>query len=197
MFPRPIKLFDSGVLVLRKKILIPVIVLVSLAGLVLFGRFGFKIGNWQYDSFDEFRKNAHIKLAVDIPEGATDKKFFYRNNLIGRYSIYAFTLDQEAYGTFIDSLVEEYKLEGDPADESNNRYGYPRWYLMKVRDAKDPDYTLDDFPVDFHFEKVINDDIRDYDIIIYSPVGTGTSGFGIVANPDTGRIVVYSEGHIR
>ena len=68
---------------------------------------------------------------------------------------------------------------------------------MKVSDAANIDYELNRFPVHLPFDKVIDDNINDYVIIVYSPVGTGTSGCGIIANPDTGRIVVYSEGHIR
>ena len=44
---------------------------------------------------------------------------------------------------------------------------------MKVKDANNPNYGLDDFPIHLKFGKVINDDIRDYGIIIYEPVGTG------------------------
>lgn len=120
---------------MNKKILIPVIIVLAVIGIVLFGRFGMKLGEWEYDSYEEFR-----------------------------------------------SKGEDY---------------YPKWFLMKVGDAHDPDYSLDDFPVHLAFDKVGAGDIRDYVIIQYSPVGTGTSGHGLVANPDTGRIVIYREGHIR
>ena len=68
---------------------------------------------------------------------------------------------------------------------------------MKVQDACSTEYELDDFPIHLAYDKVIDDDINDYDIILYNPVGTGSVGYGLVANPDTGRIVVFNVGNIR
>ena len=148
---------------MKKKTLIAIIVVASLLVLfVLFCRFGLKIGNWQFDSYKEFSKYSHSRFQIGIPDGATDQKFFYRNILIGRYSIYAFTLEKESYDAFIDSLVTEYRLEGDPNDESSKEYGYPKWYKMKVRDAANIEYELDRFPTHLLFEKVIDDDINDF-----------------------------------
>ena len=130
-----------------------------------------------------------MRFPVNIPENAKDQRFYYKNAGIGRFFICAFTLDKHEYNEFINPLIQEYKSKGEDY--------YPKWFLMKVRDAHDPDYSLDDFPVHLAFDKVINDNIKDYEIIQYSPVGTGTSGFGLVANPATGRIVMYREGHIR
>ena len=183
---------------MRKKIIKTAIILVLLPVVLYFtGRYWFKLGGWQYDTYEEFNEKSYNGFKLDIPEGATDQKFFYRNAGFGRYSVYAFTLEKDSYDRFIGTLVEKYKLEGDPSSELNNKYGYPAWYMMKVKDATDLEYELDEFPVNLHFENVIDDDIRDYDIIVYSPMGTGTSGRAITANPDTGRIVVYSQGNIR
>ena len=182
---------------MRKKPNIIVIILLSIVGIFLFGRFGLKIGNWEYDNFAEFKRNAYTRFVVDIPEGATDQKFFCRNTLFGEYSIYAFTPDKASYDKIINQYVREYNLTANPADDSNKYNSYASYYRMKVRDAHDPHNEPFDFPVDFHFEKVIKDDIRNYDIILYSPVGTGTSGYGLVVNPNTRRMVVYSEGNIR
>lgn len=183
---------------MRKKIIKTAIILVLLPVVLYFtGRYWFKLGDWQYDTYEEFNEKSYNGFELDIPEGATDQKFFYRNAGLGKYSVYAFTLEKDSYDRFIGTLVEKYKLEGDPSSELNNKYGYPAWYMMKVKDATDLEYELDEFPVNLHFENVIDDDIRDYDIIVYSPMGTGTSGRAITANPDTGRIVVYSQGNIR
>ena len=183
---------------MKKKTLIAIIVVVSLLVLfVLFCRFGLKIGNWQYDSYNEFSKNSYSRFSIVIPDGATDQRFFYRNILLSRYSICAFTLDKDSYDAYMDELVKEYRLEGDAEDELFNKYSYPKWYKMKVRDAANIDYELDRFPTHLLFEKVIDDDINDYDIIVYDPVGTGTFECGIVAKPDTGRVVVYSKGNVR
>ena len=181
---------------MNKKILIPLIIIVILACFILLFRFGFKVGDWQYDSFSEFEKDAYIRIKADIPAGAVNQKFFYSNYLIGRRSIYAFTLDKESYDEFIGSLVKRYELEGNPSDESNNN-SYSEWYLKKVSEAVNPQDPIYSFPTTLKFDKVIDDDINDYSIILFDSVGTGTSGGGIVANPNTGRIVVFNIGNVR
>ena len=181
---------------MNKKILIPAIAAATVILIVLFGRFVLKIGTWKYDSFYELNSAHPVKIKVSIPAGATDHKALYKGTGIGYSSFYAFTLSQDEYQKFVKDIYKEYDIGDDP-DGSNPGHGYAKWYLMKVRDAANIGDELDRFPVYLPFDKVIDDDINDYDIIVYSPVDTGTSGCGIVGNPNTGRIVVYGEGHIR
>ena len=42
--------------------------------------------------------------------------------------------------------------------------------------------------------KVIDDDINDYDIIVYSPMGSGSRSHGMVVKSDTRRVVVFNYG---
>ena len=49
----------------------------------------------------------------------------------------------------METIIEEYNLDGEIIDESDEmdlKYGDRKWYLMKVADAVEPDYGLNDFP---------------------------------------------------
>lgn len=181
---------------MSKKIKIPLIIILAIAGLFLLGRFGLKLGSRQYDSYEKFRENAYLRFSVDIPAGASDQRFFTNNIGIGKYSLYAFTLDKEEYDKLISSLVAKYDLECDPEDD-NAKYGSARFYMKKVSEVQNPDSYGDSFPINLKFDKVIDDDINSYDVIYFYPMYTGSSTCGLVANPDTGRIVVMNKGNIK
>lgn len=181
---------------MRKKILIPVIIILALAAVFLLGRFGMKLGTWQYDSYEEFKDNANLRFTVEIPAGATDQKFYYKNIGIGKRSLYAFTLNEAEYNKLIRSMVNKYDLECDPEDD-NAKYGYAFYYMKKVNDVQHPDDPLGNFPMELDYGKVTYGDIGNYDIIIYSPMYSGTNSYGMIADPGTGRIVVYNADNIR
>ena len=101
---------------MNKKIAIPLIIVLALAGTFLFGRFVLRLGGWEYDSYEDFKKNAYLKLTVDIPAGATDQKFYYKNVGLGERSLYAFTLNNTDYNKFIRSMEAEHNLICDPED---------------------------------------------------------------------------------
>ncbi|MBP5361867.1 MAG: hypothetical protein J6Y71_02395 [Ruminococcus sp.] len=170
------------------KILSVATLLVS--GIVLLGIFAIMMAHRQYDSFEEFRKKAYISFYVDVPENAEDIRYYSYDIVLGKYSIYAFTPDDQEYSKLLKEMTEKYDLEGKTEDKT----GYRKWYLMKVRDANDPQYILDDFPTHLPFDKVIDDDINDYDIIVYSPMGSGSRSHGMVVKPDTRRVVVFNYG---
>ena len=187
----------AGGMMLQKKTLIIISFVVFLIAVIAFyARFGLKVGIWKYDSFAQLNSAHPVRIRVDIPAGATDQRALYKGTGIGYSSFYAFTLNDNQYQQFIKDMYDEYDIGFNPGG-SNPGHGYAEWYLMNVGDAANIDYELNRFPVHLPFDKVIDDNINDYVIIVYSPVDTGTSGWGIIANPDTGRIVVYSEGHIR
>ena len=179
-----------------KKTRIPLIILLVIAGMFLLGRFGFNLGSREYRSYEEFRRNAYLRLTVDIPEGATDQRFFSNNSGIGKYSLYAFTLDKEGYDKFIRSMVVKYNLECSPEDD-NAKYGYAQYYMKKPGDVQYPGSEGDSFPLNLKYDKVIDDNIRSYSIILFNPMYSGTSSSALVANPVTGRIVVMNKGNIR
>ena len=87
---------------MSKKIWIPLLIVLVIAGLFLIGRFGLKLGSWEYNSYGEFISNSSpLRLSVSIPEGASDQRFYCNNTLIGKYSLYAFTVDKAGYDGFI------------------------------------------------------------------------------------------------
>jgi len=186
-----------GEMIMRKKTLIILIVVVFIIAVIaLYARFGLKVGTWKYDSFEELNSAHPVKIHVDIPVGATDQRAVYKGTGIGYSSIYSFTLNENQYQQFIKDMYDEFDIGFDP-DGAHPGHGYAEWYMMNIVDAANIDNELDRFPVYLPFDEVIDENINDYVIIVYSPVGSGTIGCGIIANPDTGRIVVYSEGHIR
>lgn len=181
---------------MKKKHLIPLIIILSLAAVVLLGRFGLKLGTWEYDTFEEFKANAYLRFTVDIPAGATDQKFYYKNIGIGKRSLYAFTLDETGYNKLIQSMVVKYNLKCDPEDD-NAKYGYALYYMKKVSDVQNPDDPVNDFTLNLDYGKVTYGDISNYDIIVYSPMYSGTNSYGMIADPVTRRIVVFNIGNIR
>ena len=170
---------------------IPLIIILVAAGLFLLGRFGLKLGSWEFDSYEKFRKTAYVRFSVDIPEGAADQKFFCNNSGVRRYSLYAFTLDKDGYDKLIRSMVEKYHVESNPES------AYAQYYLKKAGEVYNPNSVADSFPINLRYDKVINDDISSYTIILYSPMHSGSSCSAMVANPVTGRIVVMNRGNIR
>lgn len=181
---------------MNKKIAIPLIIVLALAGTFLFGRFVLRLGGWEYDSYEDFKKNAYLKLTVDIPAGATDQKFYYKNVGLGERSLYAFTLNSTDYNKFIRSMEIEHNLICDPEDYA--KYGcYAEYYMKKVKDIQYPDDPIDSFPMNLDYDKVVSGDISNYDVIIYSPMYSGSTSWGMIANPGTGRIVVFSIGNIK
>lgn len=139
----------------------------------------------------EFEKQDINFLAYDIPNEADELCFAYKKGLFMKCRLYAFVLEEESYIAFKDGVLEKYSV--DFSDESQLAYGYAHWYGMKVSavDTDDPDYPLDDFPFGLPFEKIIEDDISDYSILLYSPSGTGSSQFGVLCDDAEHKIVCY------
>lgn len=179
----------------RKSRMLLIVILV-VAGLFLIGRFGFKLGGSQYDSFEKFRKDAYLKLIVDIPAGASDQKFYSGNLGVAEYSLYAFTLDKDEYNRFINSMAMKYDLESN-SEYDKGRNAYAEFYMKKVSDIQYSNSYGDSFPTDLKYEKVINDYISYYDVILFYPQYSGSFTYGVFANPNTGRIVVMNKGSIR
>ena len=69
--------------------------------------------------------------------------------------------------------------------------------MKKTGEVQNPGSYGDSFPLNLNYDKVISDDIGSYYIILLSPMYTGTSSSALVANPDTGRIVVVNIENLR
>lgn len=145
----------------------------------------------------EFEEQYPNYLVYDIPNELSDFCSVNKNGLFMKYYMYSFTLSEEAYNTYKEAVLKEYSV--DISDEKQLAYSYAHWYGMKVSDVNkdNPDYTLDEFPFGLPFEKIIEDDINDYSIILYSPCGTGSRQFGILCNDTEHRIVCYYAAQIR
>ncbi len=148
-----------------------------------------------FTSLEDFKKAGGI-CNFEIPEGAYDCRYAYRNLFIlSKQSLYSFVLAEEDYNEYIKGIEKDYKLP-----KPDDKYGYGHWYHMKVSDCKaPPDESpgLDDFPVKLPFEKVTDTPIGDYTIIVYDPMGIGTRSYGLLVKPEEYRIVCYDFRAIR
>ena len=158
----------------RKPILI-VIVAVILLG-ILYVKFGMKLGSKHFKTYEEFRSYAFTRTDIGLPEGAEDPEFFFTNSLSEYCSIYAFTLKGNDYKKFMNAQAVRKNTE---------------WYGKSVSEALAADSELSG---SIPFNEVINDSIYNYEFIEYSPIGAGKHGSGMAVNPNTGRVVVFTQG---
>jgi len=145
----------------------------------------------------EFERQYPNYFLCDIPDEADDFCYAYKKGLLMKCCLYSFVLNEEAYNVYEETVLKEYSV--DISDENQSASGYAHWYGMKVSDVNkdDPDYILDDFPFGLPFEEVIEDDVNDYSILLYSPCGTGSRQFGILINDTEHRIVCYYAASIK
>ncbi len=135
-----------------------------------------------FKSFEEY-KEAGATTIVDIPENAEDTRYYYRNTLIGKQSIYSFVLpDDEDYNDFIN------KLTGGNGTEK---------ICEKVSDYLDDESDLYKFPMYECFKEVTDDDITEYTVIEFYPQGGGTRTYGIILNEETRRFIVFYFASVR
>jgi len=80
---------------------------------------------------------------------------------------------------------------------SAHKRGFASSYGADVEDYVGEENGLDDFPLGLSFQEVIPDNIYDYTILDFSPMGTGSVEDGILVNQDTHRFVIYYAGQIR
>lgn len=80
---------------------------------------------------------------------------------------------------------------------SKHKFGFACAYGADVEDFVDVEYSLGEFPIGLPFDEVISDDISDYTILNYRPMGTGSVEDGILVNQETHRFVIYYAGQIR
>ena len=158
----------------RKPILI-VIVAVILLG-ILYVKFGMKLGSKHFKTYEEFRSYAFTRTDIGLPEGAEDPEFYFTNSLSEYCSIYAFTLKGNDYKKFMNTQAVRKNTE---------------WYGKSVSEALAADSELSG---SIPFNEVINDSIYNYEFIEYSPMGAGKHGSGMAVNPNTGRVVVFTQG---
>ena len=158
-----------------KKPILIVIVAVILLG-ILYVKFGMKLGSKHFKTYEEFRSYAFTRTDVGMPEGAEDAQFYFTNSLSEYCSIYAFTLKGNDYNKFINGKAVRKNTE---------------WYGKSVSEALASGSELSG---NIPFNEVISDSIYNYEFIEYTPMGSGKHGAGIAVNPNTGRIVVFTQG---
>lgn len=165
----------------KKKILWCVLIPIAVVlGLAIFAFI--KLGVKNYTTQEQFR-NAGGAILFEIPENASGCRYAAYRSTGSKAYFYSFELDKDPF--------EKYIADNRPADEGE------WWYGRKVKDCNDPEYGFDDFPAGLPFESVTDDPIENYEVISYSPLGIGTRSYGMVADPDTYRIVVYEFKTIR
>jgi len=172
----------------ENKKLSPMVFIIIGIILLLIGAFVFIIiknpsTRTDFESFEEY-KNSGAMTIIDIPHNATDIRYYNRDITIGKQSIYSFVIsDDEDYNAFLKTIKEELHAESDGKKVS--------------------DYLTDDindlykFPLHSCFNEVIDDDLKEYEVIVYSPMGSGTNTYGIVVNEETRRFVVFRFATIR
>ncbi len=136
-------------------------------------------------------------FGIPIPPSATEFNYYKDDIKVRKSGVCSFVLPQSEFDAYQKDIIERYKV--DTQDEGNLSYGYGHWYGMRVCDinADNPGYILDEVPEAIHFEKVINDDIGGYTVLLYSPTGTGTRSFGIFVDNSSRRVVCYYNATIR
>lgn len=161
------------------------IVLIVLAAAAGF----FLVFFWQkttvYPTLEDYRQ-AGGKLPYEIPENAADCHFAIRKSMLSKAYFYSFVLDEKALASYTVALDQDHHIIG-------NETGYGKWFGRKAEDCTDPDYTLNDFPLHLPFETVIDEPIGGDTVILYSPTGTGSRSSGVLANEESGRVVVFQK----
>lgn len=128
-------------------------------------------------------------LPFAVPEDAADQRYVIYRTTFSKTYLYSFVLDADALEAYITTLTTEHSVG---KTEDDMQYGYGRWYGKKVADCCDPSYPADNFPVSLPFAEVTEEAIEDYEVVLYSPSGTGSRSSAVVADRNTGRIVVYT-----
>ncbi len=130
------------------------------------------------DSFDRYSgKSLDGSYRLEeLPEGAQDFRYSNTAYGLGAYSYAAFTLSGDVYADYVNSFEA---IELPDSGKGHEKIG------QRVSEA--------DFRVRPGIDYVIDDSIDDYIIIYYdSWGGSGAYISAVLANPDTGRIVVMN-----
>ena len=143
----------------------------------------------RFTSQESFER-AGGRLPFNIPAAAYDREYFMQNRFISEVYICSFCLDGEDYNSFKSELEYNYRLLSE--EEKDRRYGYARWYGMKTAECFDPEYPLNDFPINLPYDMVTDQNIADWDIIVYLPTGTGGRSCGIIASPDKKEMICFA-----
>lgn len=128
-------------------------------------------------------------LPFAVPEDAADQRYVIYKTTFSKAYLYSFVLDADAFDAYITELTTEHSVG---KTETDMQYGYGRWYGKKVADCYDAAHPADNFPVSLPFAEVTEEAIETYEVVLYSPPGTGSRSFAVVADRNTGRIVVYT-----
>ncbi len=76
-------------------------------------------------------------------------------------------------------------------EKTKHNKGFANGYGAAVTDYCDLLHSIDNFPEDFPFSKVIDDPITDYRILYYKPQGGSRYSEGVLVNEATKTFVVY------
>lgn len=173
---------------MKKRRKVTILCICVIASFFLLLRYIGHLGIWSGTSFESYKERAYRGQFCDkLPDGAKDFRFHCFNGGLGAYSMAAFTLNGKTYADYLDSIPETYS-------KANDEYGYIGKTVSQTYGFQDNYGVYTGFPKK-NFSYVIDDSIDNYTICYYdSYVGAGSKIFAVVANPATGRIVIYAGG---
>lgn len=174
----------------KKKIVVEIIIrlaifLTIVIGLVMLIHFKGKMGTFHGKSVKTYEKYVTNGVRYnDLPDNVQKFRYYCMGLGRGATSVVAFTLDEKDYDEYV-AMVEE-------MDQGDDKYQFI---------GKKASYTFDYCDERGHYvgvirdgvKYVIDDKIDDYCIIYYKIDGLYSNyRSGILVNPDTRRIVVFS-----
>ena len=154
---------------------------------------GFHFGSFSGRSFETYQKHAYLGFFYfDLPSGAEDFRYRYRNFGLAGTSVCAFTLQGSEYEDFLDSIDE---LSGGKVVGYHDDLDYTGMKVSETTDIQDDNGKYIGFPCN-QIKNVIDDDINDYTILYYYGYdGTKNVIHAIAVKPDTGRFVIFSHAN--
>ena len=163
---------------IRTRILIVILCIVAviiLAGILVPNT---KLSGKHYDDLESFLADGGTFNSEDEPPQTVQDNFYLRKTLGVRIALRSYYVPEE--------MFEEY-LAKEIAKHSQSK-----WAGRHAEDCCDPEYELDDFPMDLPFDEIIDDYIGDYTVIAYSPKNTGSTANGLLFNDVTHRFVYFN-----
>ena len=150
------------------------------------------LGTFRGTSHEGFEKHAMGRFYFfDLPDNAEDYRFICHNYGLGANYAEAFTLNAADFQDFVEEVNKK-----DPGSVVgyHDELDYAGMKVSETAGYYDNYGKYIGFPADW-IEYVIDDDINDYTILYYDAYqGAGSHKNAILANAETGRIVIWGYG---
>ena len=153
---------------MRKKKILPIICISALIAVMLVF---FCTDTKIYETQAQYKEAGGI-IPYEIPEGASDCRYAIYRSALSKAYLYSFVPDAE--------YLETFPVQTDA-----------EWYGRQVQDYNAGAHEFNRIPLSLPFSSVTDTPIEAYGIIAYNPAGTGTRSYGVLADTESGRIVVF------